>query len=180
MRAVEETADHWHDQFTSRELAYVYAEWFANAGGDDDRGRGHALGVPPMTDPQQANRGSRKFAEEDIGPDQALELLRGVPVGYVAARLSRRCIAMFAKDMRAGRWECRRFDPIQVARDGGVVDGLNRLMAVIVANVPVRMYVERGRKRDERRADGSMPFDWMLRPHRGQPDQPGTPPGDSP
>lgn len=99
-----------------------------------------------------------KPSVELIGPEEALELVRGIPLGYAAGYVRMPEVAMLAVAMREGEWEhgaderprplaAEGSGPILVAEDGGALTGVTVLLAVILANTSVKMVVRRGVRR---------------------------------
>lgn len=68
----------------------------------------------------------------EIGPDEARHLVSLAAVRYVAARLDGKRVAKYASFMLLGTWQPSP-EPIPITEDGYLVNGLNRLMAVILS-----------------------------------------------
>lgn len=84
-----------------------------------------------------------------VNPGIAAAWLAGIPASYVGKRLHGGLVEQHASAMRSGDWELTPDDPILLDKDGVAVDGLVRLLAVIVANVRVWMYVQTDAPRRE-------------------------------
>jgi hypothetical protein len=77
---------------------------------------------------------------ESITPEIAREYLQH---NYGNRRLRPRLVAMFAREIKMGRWRMNG-QGIIFAQSGRLFDGQHRLEAVILAGMPVRMSVTRG------------------------------------
>jgi hypothetical protein len=62
-------------------------------------------------------------------------------------RLKERSISLYARDMAAGRWKLTG-EALKFATDGSVLDGQNRLHAIIASGVTVPMFVIKGLQPD--------------------------------
>lgn len=91
--------------------------------------------IVPITDPTP----KLKVEIVLVGPDLA-EAWLGKNV--INRNISRANIAKYARDMKAGAWQLNG-EAIKFATDGRLLDGQNRLMAVIAADVAVQMLVIR-------------------------------------
>ena len=88
------------------------------------------------------------IARIEITPEIAKTmLLRTQAEGFHNRKLRRDRIIAYANEMSGGKWrsDC---EPIQLTRDGIVIDGQHRLAAVIKAGLPVKMLVLYGVQKD--------------------------------
>lgn len=77
---------------------------------------------------------------EDITPERALELIQKASVNYVGARLDGRRVAQYARLMVEGEWQVTPDCEFPLA-DGKLVDGLNRLMAIVLSGTTQKFMV---------------------------------------
>jgi hypothetical protein len=80
-------------------------------------------------------------AIRNINPQEARELIGQAAVRYVAARLDGKSVARHTSLMLLGTWEPS-LNPIPITSDGYLVDGLNRLMAIVISGTTQRMIIE--------------------------------------
>lgn len=78
---------------------------------------------------------------EEITPQRAAELVAKAPLGYVQQRLDRLRVAKYAALMSTGEWQPGPQHVIPVTADGQLIDGLNKLVAVIVSGTTQPMIV---------------------------------------
>lgn len=86
------------------------------------------------------------FTREVITPELAATLLDGRAPNRTP---NQERIASYANDMKSGRW-ADTHQPIALGPGGELVDGEHRLRAVLLAGVPVAMWVARGVQLDNR------------------------------
>lgn len=107
---------------------------FARAGRSPD--------APPAPPPTSG----LAFARETITPAIAAEMLAGRAPNRTA---NGERVQSYAADMRAGRWQDIH-QPIALGPGGELLDGEHRLRAVIIADMPIVMWVARGVALDAR------------------------------
>lgn len=73
----------------------------------------------------------------DVTPAQAEEWLKG---NVSNRRLSDRTVALYARDMKAGRW-LMNGEALQIAVDGTLLNGQHRLWAIIRSGLTIKMLV---------------------------------------
>lgn len=78
----------------------------------------------------------------DVGPREARELMSKAAVRYVAARLDGKRVAKYATLMLLGTWQPST-NPIPLTDDDRLVDGLNRLAAIVLSGTTQRMIIAR-------------------------------------
>ena len=81
------------------------------------------------------------ITEEIITPKMAEEYLAMNTNNY--RRLNKDRVAQYAADMRNGCWQ-ENGEAIKFGKNGILLDGQNRLHAIVLANTPIKMYVIRG------------------------------------
>lgn len=80
-----------------------------------------------------------EIRQETITSQYAKELLE---LNYNGQRnVSRRKVEEYAADMRAGLWDENVFEPVHITKDMVLLNGQHRLQAVILADVPVKMFI---------------------------------------
>lgn len=57
--------------------------------------------------------------------------------------IKRHRVRQYAADIKAGRWE-ENGETIKIAKDGSVLDGQHRLLAIVQSDTPARMLVVQG------------------------------------
>lgn len=70
-----------------------------------------------------------------ITPDKAMELLKKNEAKNRRPKPGK--IARYATDMKEGRWKCSTWEPIKIAEDGSLIDGQNRLYAVVKSGASI-------------------------------------------
>lgn len=78
---------------------------------------------------------------QEIGPDEARELMGLASLRYVAARLDGKRVAKYASLMRMGAWRLN-LNPVPITEDGRLVDGLNRLAAIVLSGTTQTILIE--------------------------------------
>lgn len=86
------------------------------------------------------SNGKPSISEETITPQIAGTLL-GTMRGNRPLR--RKAVERYAREMIAGKWRLNG-EAVKVSNAGRLIDGQHRLNAVIMANIPVQMFVVRG------------------------------------
>lgn len=81
------------------------------------------------------------FTLELITPARAEKMLKQ---NKVNRPISSGTVVAYANDIKAGRWDTDTTACIAFDKNGGMVDGQHRLKAIILANVPVLMWICRG------------------------------------
>ncbi len=76
-----------------------------------------------------------------ITPEKARQILAGAPENVRKLNMNR--VQQYARDMKAGKWVLHH-QGLAYDKDGRFFDGYHRLNAVIIADVPVEMYVTYG------------------------------------
>lgn len=79
-----------------------------------------------------------RFAQEDIGPTQAKEMLEHNVNNFRSIKPWR--VTAYSEDMRNGRWTLS-LDPIMFNPDGGLINGQHRLLAIIRSGCTITMMV---------------------------------------
>lgn len=80
------------------------------------------------------------FTQEIITPDRARKMLE---CNKVNRPISARTAQAYADDMENGRWDENTTSCIAFDTNGNLVDGQHRLTAIVIANVPVKMWISR-------------------------------------
>ena len=83
---------------------------------------------------------SQTFIQETITPENAKKMLA---FNKVNRPISEKTSKAYAEDMKNGRWDTNTTSCIAFDTKGNLVDGQHRLTAVIIAGVPVKMWVSR-------------------------------------
>ena len=81
-----------------------------------------------------------KIRQMDVTPAKARKWLEDSE-GFPGRRISRQRVLLYAEDMREGRWRETPV-PIQVTKDGVVIDGRHRLSALVEADVTLPFVVD--------------------------------------
>lgn len=76
----------------------------------------------------------------EITPELATEWLKK----NIGNRTPKRERFLYAEMMKRGEWNEDNPQPICFDENGNLIDGQNRLMAVIISDIPVKMYVAKG------------------------------------
>lgn len=88
------------------------------------------------------------FKQETITPLKAHSMLEHThATGFVNRRISDGSVNRYARDMAAGNWKSDTGEVIKVDTEGAVIDGQNRLAAVIESDTPVDFWICRGMDR---------------------------------
>ena len=72
-----------------------------------------------------------QFVETKITPEMAVELLEK---NTINRRVKERVVGQYATEILAGRWRSGTGEVIKIAKDGTILDGQHRLLAVIKAD----------------------------------------------
>ena len=88
------------------------------------------------------------FKQERITPSKAQQLLNDTDeLGFINRSLAKSNVDRYARDMQSGKWLRDTGETIKIDTSGAVIDGQNRLHAVIKADTPIEMWVCRGMDR---------------------------------
>lgn len=92
---------------------------------------------------RQMQEGAWRLADgpQAIGPEEARALVGQAAARYVAARLDGKRVAQYATRMLLGTWRASA-NAIPVTCDGWLLDGLNRLMAIILSGTTQTLIIE--------------------------------------
>lgn len=89
------------------------------------------------------------FKQEVITPEKAAQLLKHtVATGFVNRGLSKSAVDRYARDMTSGNWRADTGEVIKIDTEGAVIDGQNRLSAVVQSKKTIDMWVCRGMERE--------------------------------
>jgi hypothetical protein len=92
-------------------------------------------------------KGSTVSDSVEVSPEMAVALIRMFSVNYLRARLRGESVATYASAMMDGTYESAMMDrnwgdsggAIPITRDGYVLNGLNRMMAIVVSGTAQKL-----------------------------------------
>jgi len=73
-----------------------------------------------------------------ITPEHAKQLLQK---NKNNRKIKQPTVKRYANDMANGRWKSDTGEMIKISKEGNVLDGQHRLMAIVMANVPITMHI---------------------------------------